>query len=1780
MVFRSSEKAASVIPIRVQRRLLFERRLLLLRGVIASFRSGYMFQQQSNDICADLTFPLKKKNRTKMSPLKNPPPLSPRRSPRKLIASVYKAATPSSAYPWHKDIAAALQSSKWQTVRANIAQINQQSNNSWTSNNSSDNSFEKKGRASSFWNRISGLRGGGGTNGDVRDKTGLLSQDDEQRTPLHWMVSSRKSPVEVVLQILQTEPRAAATPNHRGRLPLHFAVVHRQDISVIAALIEAYPAAISFPDSKGQSPLQYAVDIAKRESLRKIMPRTFWMPLPDDCEEAVWQDGQSERWGIVHWLLLSSATHPQTSLSVGGRKPMLVEALLAAASPAVISLLIGASVMLLSYENKASAFAGSTLYTCITRHYPLTILKSLASQCPPDVYKIRDETGMGLVSAQFIAGCFEQIPATQEWTVSEDFYACLIECMQEGDIGDDPAVTDWWQKIEFLIAVCACGKQNRRFCKSGANQQFDASNFPKEFLLHAALLNNDTSPSIIRMLLALYPKSIRLPYPSTKALPLHMVAMKREYIPRNYEVHTTGNESAVEIILEANRSAVRERHEGRLPLHYAIAAGGVIETLNPLLAAATSNDDDDVDDHPHLLQIDPKTGLYPFLLAAAYPNNSDEDSFRWTCAARNKYSHAVWQGLPDRKKASAVLKVAESDDIARIDTIYELLRRQPEAICDVSQRQRPIAKGSTGSRDSINLCRDSTGKGVVAAHYFSWCFKEKVDKFRGSLWEPNVAQQDVLRQAIEVASMSGDFSRLSSEFDVWWSKLLFFIRYACRKGIRPIQAQHDDFVCIKIPLETNKYLLHAALSNSDTPPEVIEILLAMDSEATSLAISGSYLLPLHIAARTPSYIPRSLERYEHSSIDLLLKVYPRAARVLVKGRLPLHIAIAARKSSRDIVSLVREEPRAVAVVDPSTGFYPFQLMATRHEYTPELRLQFQYLARNRFDEIAWKDQTPQARTKQFQRVQKEYELDVLSSLFFLLRSDPSRIERPSLIKDDDSEAKSAMTGYLSSAITTITSARKASDVSSGDDSTFCAQSKKPEMPRATAQTPSSLMLLLSQHRSKHSKKNEGIFDCDASVFSNVDVMSTLTSTIHSSRKSEIKTIPVTDGSPDDGSINIYSVAVGEAVPSSGSDTSYDDFAEDSDVRGSSTQASDDEDSAASTESGVVEDINTESDGESVASFEIRKVPRFSSGKMRDGDAPRASVRLIKKPPQSLLAEIKAHSLSSRVASVKTQSGLSISSKAIDKNSVQSRFSYSYKSLRSEEIARMNRPAEMMWMTPSLLNTEISGQADVADTNNEHSSVSLSLSSQHSNVKPGGKNIGSAKLVGRQAPSKSTSPSSRSSSIRPESRSSSRSQSSHSKGRAHSSAMALSMSQASLLGSYGDTDADTVEEDPMLNMDAEPLMPNALRSVSEHFKSSTLVPTFRSSHEKSGSNGRSTSDVATKTTRPGPSVDHDGFGIISADDDLSSKPGALNTSGLISRPDVYASAEGILEGIHSAVAALNEDNLDDEAPEISNYIVKRNPMNLISGVYALENGKRDACREPVSDDSMTTDWHDQGRLSIDVCATHLNTTNNPRIVPITALVSTKYFDKASMSWKERPTDLEGTTRVDRVAILPPLDGEAMKLKPAMYFDKQSMRWVAIDKVSKHSQRDDGGGRVEGEPLPPRRTMPVDLRSSKASQISKTERHQAIANKGRSQFLGRSRTVTTKCARTKSGQLTSMPSSSLSPLTCLICNVNEREILLVPCRHLCICRVCSVQQTSLTNCPLCAERVTSKMRIFLA
>ena len=867
----------------------------------------------------------------------------------------------------------------------------------------------------------------------------------------------------------------------------------------------------------------------------------------DDVEDTShllkWQSEQSERWGVVHWLLLSLATHPQTSLNVvhGQTKPMLVDCLLYAAPPPVISLLIGASAMLLSHDNRATAFAGSTLYSCIARHYPLSVLQSLCLQCPNDVRKVRDETGMGLVAAHFLSGCFEQHDQTgQEWTVSWPLFSQLQRAIQrkqlpEAQSGRHAAFLDWWHKMEYLIAFCA-GEQQPRSSELTPEQV----NKRKPYLLHMALRNPDIPPPVIRLLLALYPNSIVLPdvlahstlfhissspanslAPERKhQLPIHLVASSFDYIPRNYEFQILGNElSTAEMIVQAyaaSTSSISQalwyRYNKRLPLHWALDAGKTIASLYPFF-----------DPDPRLLeQRDPLTGLYPFQHAASYNpliSHTTQNAFRWNCVARNKYSHAVWKGLSEKLKANAILRVAHSEETDRLTTVFVLLKRRPGTL-------RTVA-----AKHSISTSRDETGMGRVAAHFWNMMFdKENDDKSSrdsdfdsaalqlASFEKVNEAKKAAFQSILKHAKKSGNLVHASNEFIKWWLKLKFWLRYCLSPKIaaddsaaaaRSYTTSVMTTIPVTIPEDDDLFLLHCAVANSDSPPPIVELVIALYPTSISLPLPGTSWLPLHICALTPAYEARQCEndyyeplKQQLSALELTLNAYPDAARVACEKGLPLHVAILSGKTwSTGIQALVDKEPRALRVQEKHTRLYPFQLMAMalRRRFSPEQLALFQYRIRNKYTKQEFNNMTPIQRLKETKRMQKQYRIDSLTTVFEMLRRDPSAIcpyspDNTESCDDDESmdEEDFAAQQTLNFAEGSHSRSLLFEQSVSLLERSAASFSSEPESPQALVKEPSALMQLLSRH-SVNAKESDEVFNCDASVLSGVDVMEMISS---------------------------------------------------------------------------------------------------------------------------------------------------------------------------------------------------------------------------------------------------------------------------------------------------------------------------------------------------------------------------------------------------------------------------------------------------------------------------------------------------------------------------------------------------------------------------------------------------------------------------------------------------------------------------------------------------------------
>ena len=88
---------------------------------------------------------------------------------------------------------------------------------------------------------------------------GVISGDSSEFSRTTLSTSINYTRCEIVSWLLDNVKGAAAVPNARGQLPLHFAAEYHCDPMIVRLLIEAFPGALSHADKRGNMPLHLAV---------------------------------------------------------------------------------------------------------------------------------------------------------------------------------------------------------------------------------------------------------------------------------------------------------------------------------------------------------------------------------------------------------------------------------------------------------------------------------------------------------------------------------------------------------------------------------------------------------------------------------------------------------------------------------------------------------------------------------------------------------------------------------------------------------------------------------------------------------------------------------------------------------------------------------------------------------------------------------------------------------------------------------------------------------------------------------------------------------------------------------------------------------------------------------------------------------------------------------------------------------------------------------------------------------------------------------------------------------------------------------------------------------------------------------------------------------------------------------------------------------------------------------------------------------------------------------
>jgi ankyrin repeat protein len=159
----------------------------------------------------------------------------------------------------------------------------------------------------------------------------------------------------------------------------------------------------------------------------------------------------------------------------------------------------------------------------------------------------------------------------------------------------------------------------------------------------------------------------------------------------------------------------------------------------------------------------------------------------------------------------------------------------------------------------------------------------------------------------------GEEASLTIEAQEWWDKLRFFIAFAsCRF--------HDD---------TDDIILHAALTNPESPPGLIEFLCRLFPSTRFDVDLSTDALPLHLACIYWDPAAGGVQNeIEYTRVlNLLMAGDFSLVRSLSNNRLALHHAIISGKPLPFIRTLIALDKKTASVPDPVTRLLPFELAA-------------------------------------------------------------------------------------------------------------------------------------------------------------------------------------------------------------------------------------------------------------------------------------------------------------------------------------------------------------------------------------------------------------------------------------------------------------------------------------------------------------------------------------------------------------------------------------------------------------------------------------------------------------------------------------------------------------------------------------------------------------------------------------------------------------------------------------------------------------------------------------
>ena len=454
----------------------------------------------------------------------------------------------------------------------------------------------------------------------------LLALNELGETPLHAAVRLL-APDRYIVRMIFSERRATLIQNSNGELPLHQACLYNRNIPVIDRLIRANFKHMQTTNNNGETPLMVAMNNAialqEEDGGNKAKANEsnwniwgYW-GIPRSKEEAEWQERQEMIWSKVRFILLSYST--RRKILVDDERECVLMVLEHAAPPAVVEVTILAAQGML---HRDPTLAASALAIFMKREYPIKNLQLLLHHFPEQNYESM-EGARKILSDHYRIGCRVLPKRTLKYREEMEKHAL------EDNFKRSLMCQEWWDKVRCLLRL-----------RGHANNKEDKKAFKNEFLLHAALSNSDTAPSLVQLLMVMNPESIKLPHPFNHSLLIHLICKNWKYnlYPQSKkvgieteEMEEPPMEQVLKIIVASDPTLVRKRYrdDQRLPIHHAIATSKSVDFLEALLK---------VDLNKSLGKRDPISKLYPFQMAAL--GNQNKNAGNWAAGRfENRSSH-------------------------------------------------------------------------------------------------------------------------------------------------------------------------------------------------------------------------------------------------------------------------------------------------------------------------------------------------------------------------------------------------------------------------------------------------------------------------------------------------------------------------------------------------------------------------------------------------------------------------------------------------------------------------------------------------------------------------------------------------------------------------------------------------------------------------------------------------------------------------------------------------------------------------------------------------------------------------------------------------------------------------------------------------------------------------------------------------------------------------------------------------------------------------------------